>query len=166
MSESLNTVQSLKNNYNVEPVKVVRTNILAEFVFGDTYVEYAINRSGVIGLQILPVLLRHKVKSHRINLAGLHEIDMLPVAHRPKYAYRIDSLIQLKCLGDAYSDGMSQGTTLRNSDTVTSLRYESQSVYEHDGFQVVKTRMKSPHGWYCDHFLSYRFGECALDVWV
>ena len=141
-------------------------NILAEFVFGDTYVEYTTNGDGVVGLQILPVSLRHKVEPHRVNLAGLHEIDMLPEAHRPQHAYRIDSLIQLKCVDDAYPDGMSQGATLRNSDTVTSLRYESQSIYECDGFRVVKTRMASPHGWYCDHFLSHRLGENALEVWI
>lgn len=165
MSESLNRIQVCKNNH-MESNKVGQANILAEFVLGDTYVQYVVSKEGNVGLNLLPASFRDKVKPHRVNLAGLHEIDMLPVAHQPQYAYRIDSLVQLKCIDDAYPDGMSQGATLRNSDTVTSLRYESQSVCERDGVQVIQTRMVSPHSWYCDHFLSHHFGEKALEVWV
>jgi alpha-galactosidase len=166
MLKGLDAVQSQKKKGSIEPVKIVHTNILAEFVFSDICVEYVINKIGSVGLQIFPVSLKHKVKPHRTNLAGLREIDVLPATHRPQYAYSIDSLVQLKCVEDAYSDGMSQGVTLRNSDTVASLRYESQSVHEHDGFRVVKTRMVSTHGWYCDHFLSHHLGEDALEVWT
>ena len=61
-----------------------------------------------------------------------------PAAHAGGYVrgvdwdkqYAVDSLVQAKVLGDAYGGGISNGLTLRNSETVARLRYVDQQVVE------------------------------------
>jgi len=120
-------------------------SILSRFEAGDVRVLYLREDStGVVGLTLFPSAMEEK----------------LP---RDGRAWRLDSLVQLKCVGQAYPPFFAGGKTMRNSDSVGSLRFENQTVETRDGRTEVVTSFASDFGFRCRHFLSWREGEAFLE---
>ncbi len=59
-------------------------------------------------------------------------------------------------------DGFSQGITMRNSDTLSSLRYSRQEKIERGDEIEVITYLNSDRGYCCEHHLRYCQGDEAL----
>ncbi len=55
------------------------------------------------------------------------EVLLLPKFTPPMRAWQVESLAQVKLIGDAVS-GYAQGSTMRNSETVASLWYAGQEI--------------------------------------
>jgi len=121
-------------------------SIVSRFEAGDVRVLFVREEStGAVGLMLFPASLEEK----------------LP---REGRAWRVDSLAQLKCVGQAYAPFFAGGKTMRNSDSVLGMRFENQSVEQSDGRTEVVTSLASDFGFRCRHFLSWREGEAFLEA--
>lgn len=125
--------------------------IFAKFQLNDITVEYLTDRSSqAVGLRLYPTALEAQIAKHREKL---NAID-LP-------AWTVEPLVQFKLMGDA-TDEYIQGTTMRNSATLASLRLEGQQVIE-DGNQTrIITRLASQRGYAAEHQLTWRSGDQAV----
>lgn len=110
--------------------------------------------TGRIGLQMIPTSLLGVEATRRCSLKGLSYIDAMPDLANQK-AFAIDSLAQIKIVGDAYPGGFAQGQTMRNSASVESFSYERQFVERERGNVTVTTRLGNAQGHRLEHYLSW-----------
>lgn len=118
--------------------------VLSEFVFSDILVQYFIDEDSKVGFEILPVALKEK--------AGA------------KKNYIIDSIVQAYIRGDDFSGGFANGHTMRNGQSTSELKYDSQKTENRDGCHIVTTILKNDRGHYATHILRYTDGLKAFEV--
>jgi alpha-galactosidase len=100
----------------------MRETLLSK-VFGDTLVRYPLDRdTGMVGLELIPIDMVGETVTPRESLRGEAFIDVLP-GDDPWPARPVESLLQLKLVGDSYPGAFAQGHTLRNSGTVAAFRF-------------------------------------------
>lgn len=80
-------------------------------------------------------------------------------------AWKIESLIQLKRIGDNYPIGFSNGHTMRNSGTCGRMKYAGQTVTEEDGIRTISTFLQSDELRGVYH-VSYRTTDESVTVWT
>lgn len=86
------------------------------------------------------------------------ELQLLPIGCEP-FAWSckrqtVDSLVQLKLVGDAYTGYYAGGVTLRDSQSVRNLRYNRQNVIEKSGESIeVITYLQDDRGYEVEHHL-------------
>ncbi|MES2477140.1 MAG: glycoside hydrolase family 36 protein [Verrucomicrobiota bacterium] len=111
-------------------------------IFGDTLVNFSTDReTGQIGMEMLPAHLADCVEPPRETLRGEPYIDALP-GNAPWLARPVESILQLKLVGDSYPGAFAQGHTMRNSGTVAEFIYQNQ---EEIGNTLI-TRFSRPDG--------------------
>lgn len=92
---------------------------------------------------------------------------IFPLALERKFTlegnWRVESLIQLKRIGDNYPIGFSNGHTMRNSGTCGRMKYAGQTAAERDGLLTVTTCLESAElrG---KHVVSFRPGDVSVTV--
>lgn len=77
--------------------------------------------------------------------------------------WNVDSLVQVKVVGDSYPDGFSQGHTMRNSDTTRTLKLEKHQCVTTDDFIQIETTLKNEK-LRVYHTLTYNSGERVVYV--
>lgn len=119
--------------------------ILSRYTFGNMEAIYLWDpTSGQVELNLLPKRL-----SDRITVPKPHAID---------------SLAQVKLIGDDYPGGFSHGRTMRNSQSAALFQYQEQSVSEEAGRVVVSTKLRHERqSCTLEHLLVYREGYEALE---
>lgn len=145
--------------------------ILKRYTFGDMHIEYiqlepvadnVKDEYGLskpttsVGLRIYPAALASCLVNRR-EFLDVSAIKGMP----PFRAYNVQSLVQLKLLGDATS-GYQQGLSLRNSATLDGLRYESQQEQSTAHATTIVTRLVSDRGFACEHHLTWPHGVPGL----
>lgn len=139
-------------------------NIYSKFHFDNTIVRYPLDlETGTIGLEIIPEQLNESIPVHRKNLLGEYYIDALPDPESAT-AFKIDSLVQLKIIGDAYTRGCGHGHTLRNSATLPRFRFHSQSTASRNGRTTIQTVLLDNSGCRIDHFLTHASGIPTFQI--
>ena len=83
--------------------------IVSNFQFADTTARYITDDiTGRVGLMLFPTGLSQQLALRRNTLRGLPEIDAMPdTGDMPAIA--VDSLVQMKLVGDAYGGAFAQG---------------------------------------------------------
>jgi alpha-galactosidase len=136
---------------------------LSQFQFGDMLVEYLIEtESQLVGFRMLPFSLQNSQVSRR-EFLHTHETRLLPEFMSVIRAWQIEPLVQVKLLGDPVR-GFSQGVSMRNSSSVSTLRFAGQDVIKGNGITEVVTSLRSPRGYACEHHLSYKDGDEAIKI--
>ncbi|MBK1859865.1 glycoside hydrolase family 36 protein [Cerasicoccus arenae] len=79
-------------------------------------------------------------------------------------AWTVDSLIQLKIVGDAYPKMFSQGRTMRNSVSTERLRFDGQRVVEDETSKSILTVLRDDGRYHCVHQLTWMKGEGFVEV--
>lgn len=145
------------------PTPSAYATTLSSFELGDIVVEYLLAAdSQTVGLRAFPASMSEQVVARR-EFLETHEIERLPAFMRPIRAWLVEPLVQVKLAGDAVG-GFSQGLTMRNSQTLASLRYAGQEATPSaDAIQIVTT-LRSDRGYACEHRLRYREGDLAFTV--
>ena len=93
---------------------------LSTYHFGDMWIEYVQEPgSQTVGLFLYPDCMKDQLVEHRKFL------PWKPQKFPDVRAQKLESLVQFKLLGDSL-DGFGQGITMRNSETLSSLRYSKQ----------------------------------------
>ena len=131
------------------------TKRLSQFTVGDTTVRFdaPADGKGAPQLSLQPKSLA-PVK-HRKFLPPDVEIRGLPARWQPVAAFALDSLVQLKCLGDTYGGAFAQGRTMRAGFSTSELRFTAQNVAKKSGVTTVITTLEHPSGLLCEHHLSW-----------
>jgi alpha-galactosidase len=138
---------------------------LSKFQFSDMQVEYLLaTESQMVGLRLYPVSMIGELATRR-DFLQTHEVRLLPAFMPPLRAWEVESLVQFKLTGDAV-DGYGQGLTLRNSDSLSTLRYAGQEVLAQEGKTEVVTTLRSSRGYACEHHLLFRGGDEAFTFYT
>ena len=79
--------------------------------------------------------------------------------------WKVESLIQLKCVGDYSAAGFSCGHTMRNSETCWKMKYKRQVYIEENGVHRIETVLESDYlrG---IHVVSYCDNDESITVWT
>ncbi|HEX2993756.1 MAG TPA: alpha-galactosidase [Anaerolineales bacterium] len=124
--------------------------------FGDMQIEYVTEaRSHTAGLLLYPDSVTDKLKVHREFL------PWKPQKFSDIAAQQLESLVQFKLLGDSLS-GFSQGITMHNSDTLSSLGYSRQEKIQQGNETEIVTYLTSTRGYSCEHHVRYCEGDESL----
>jgi len=131
-------------------------NPLSGYHFGDMWIEYVQEPSSqTVGFFLYPDCMKEELVEHREFL------PWKPQEFPDVRAQKLESLVQFKLLGDSLS-GFSQGITMHNSETLSSLRYSKQEkIQQGDEIEVI-TYLNSTRGYSCEHHVRYCQGNEAL----
>lgn len=136
---------------------------LSKFQFGDMMIEYLLAaESQAVGLRIIPVSMADNLATRR-EFLQTPEILSQPKSLLPIRAWQVEPLVQVKLMGDSLS-GFSQGITMRNSETLSSLRYAGQELRKTSEETEIVTTLHSEHRYACEHHLFYRHGDKAFTI--
>lgn len=113
--------------------------ILEEYLFGDMTARYVTDQ-----------------KKEKVGLILLPACEQVPVDISKKQ--EPDSLVQIKIAGDTYGGAYSQGSTLRNSQTVQLLKFWKQDILQDGKKHTVITSLKDERGYVVRHFLTWTNG--------
>ena len=123
----------------------------ASFPLHDMIAEYRIEQpSKAVSLRLYPAALEGQLVEHRATLHP-HNIP----------AWLLEPLVQFKLLGDPTGE-YTQGLTMRNSATLSSLRLEDQQVLNEGGTTTIITRLASERGYAAEHHLRWHAGDPAV----
>ena len=137
---------------------------LSQFQFGDMLVEYLLaTESQAIGFRMIPSSMAGGLATRR-EFLQTHEALLVPESFPPMRAWQVEPLVQVKLMGDPVSGGFSQGITMRNSATLSSLRFVGQEVIERIEKTEVVTTLRSERGYACEHHLVYQYGDEAITI--
>ena len=138
--------------------------ILFSRTLGDTLVRYPWDpKTGQVGLELVPVTAENLLVPARGSLRGEAFIDVLP-GNDPWPARPVDSLVQVKLVGDDYSfsGAFGHGHTMRTAKTVALFRYDSHEVIETAEGETIAVRLVRDNGCRIEHRLSWAKGSDAL----
>ncbi len=141
-----------------------RMETLSEFSLGDTTARYLHDpATGRVGLVLFPTARADQVVRRRVNLNGDPFAPPPPGAWNPP-AVAVDSLAQIKILGDPYSAALAGGHTMRQSASIGRFRYEDQASFVEPNRTRIVTILKSADGLALEHILCRHKDENALEV--
>jgi len=121
--------------------------ILSQYVLGNAVVRYYIETENRrVGMVLLPA---GSARGH----VGIKDC-------------RIEPLIQLKLIDDAYPGGFSHGHTMRGSGTINRFWFDEQKVLEDSSSKTVVTVLKDDSGLSLEHRLTWYSGHSALEIFT
>jgi len=138
--------------------------ILSDFNAGDIVVRYLHEqKTGRVGLQLIPASMLDQVAPRRTTLRGLPFIDALP-GNDPWPAAMLDSLVQLKLVGDQYTGAFAQGHTMREAGSVSGFRLLNQTVEKSAVSTTILTVSANPAGCRTEHRLTWKHDAAVFEV--
>ncbi len=140
-------------------------NEISSFTFEDTVVKYITDKSGAVGLVLVPAAMEADIAAYRTTLNDMPEIMIMPFGDGMS-ARAVDSLVQVKCVGDAYSGGFAQGRTMRGGESVTTMKYQSQKVETTAAATVITTTLVRERRYKCSHVLTHYNGHKSFDIYT
>lgn len=105
--------------------------------------------------------LRYLSEGSRVGL------ELIPSARRSDVVPSVrplESLVQVKRVGDPYPGAFAQGHTLRNSPSVDAFRYDRQHVEQQDAVTTVTTYLRGAEGQVLAHRVRWHEGDAALEI--
>ncbi len=81
-----------------------------------------------------------------------------------KKFYRINSLAQLKLVGDIYPNCYGSGQTMHNCETANLFEYDSQTTEKEEGRTYVRTVMKDRRGYELVNVVTWYEGEDSFEM--
>lgn len=119
---------------------------LSNYELSDMTIRYVLNEeTKIVGLLIVPSSVSSKV-------------------HEQK-SYSIDSLVQVKVIGEDYPNQYAQGLSMRNSQSVMNFKYFSQEFKEDNNGKKIITVLKNDRNHEIHHVLIWHNGYDALEVY-
>jgi Alpha-galactosidase len=116
------------------------SNLLKEYILGDMVARYVCDdKQELISLVLLPI--------------------QKPYLDDQDKNQAIDSLVQIKIVGDIYGSAYAQGNTLRNGETVKRLLYKNQRFVETEENTEIVTVLTDDRGYMVEHHLLWKKGD-------
>lgn len=121
---------------------------ISQFTLGATRLRYLRDTvSGCVGMELVPAAMSDQVSSYR-----------------PGPDCPVESLAQLKRVGDPYPGGFAQGHTMRNAPSSKAFAFVAQRVEQNPEGLCVVTVLRSAEDHSVEHRLSWRIGDAALSI--
>lgn len=94
---------------------------------------------------------------------------MIPSAQKGKTVcdkkfYRINSLAQLKLVGDMYPNCYGHGQTMHNCESANLMNYDSQNLTDTEFGQEIHTFFKDERGYTLENVITYYWGEDSFEM--
>lgn len=119
---------------------------ISEFNLGDMTLIYELDaESRNVGMTLVPSKLRNNINANK--------------------KYEVDSIVQLKILGDGFSDGFSQGVTMRNSNSTKELQYKGQKIIDEKYCKTIITILSNNYKHEVEHHVTWYQGEESIMVY-
>ena len=118
--------------------------ILQEYILGDMTARYETDEERHVGLILYPTAMSNR-----------------PI---PQKHAAVDSLVQIKLVGDAYEGCYASGNTLRNSESVRGLVLQSQTVQENARQTEIYTTLMDDRGYEVIHKLVWKQGDTFVST--
>ncbi|HWT74447.1 MAG TPA: glycoside hydrolase family 36 protein, partial [Mobilitalea sp.] len=122
-------------------------SLLKEYQLGDMVVQYYID-----------------------NITKNVELILLPLNTSPlpwnEKNQVVDSLVQLKLVGDTYPGGYAGGGTMRQGESVLRLEYDKQEEESFDNRTEIITRLKDKRGYEVEHCLTWYKGDESVEMYT
>lgn len=112
--------------------------IIGEYILGDMIARYITDENKGAALWLLPFAM--------------------PTPNGLKEHEKLDSLVQLKIVGDTYNDGYGMGRSMRDGESVRVLTYQKQEKEETESHICIRTHMLAESRYEVVHTLSYKKG--------
>lgn len=110
---------------------------LSEIQLGDMVVQYLTDEEGKrVRLHLLP--------------------KELPIPTSVNKKEEIDSMVQLKIVGDIYDEAYALGTCMRNGETVRRLAYKNQTIEKKEDITEIKTVLEAKEQYEVTHHLVWK----------
>lgn len=115
-------------------------------------------------VRIGDMTLKYQVEED-FNTAGfsIYPADMESEDNKSKF-YRINSMVQLKIVGDKYPNCYGHGSSMRNGESSNLLDYKSQVIEETDEKTVIKTFLEDNRGYEVTHMVTYYEGDYSFEM--
>lgn len=115
-------------------------------------------------VQVGDMVLRYEQETDYAT-AGFTVIpaDMDGEDNKQKF-YRINSMVQMKLVGDMYPNCYGHGSSMRNSESANRLDYKSQVVEETEEKTVVRTFLEDARGYKVIHVVTYYEGDESFEM--
>ncbi len=123
-----------------------KVSLLKQYQLGDMLIQYYIDK-----------------ESKNVELMLLPE-HMEAVAWDEKNQV-IDSLVQLKLVGDIYCGAYSGGGTMRQSESTLRLRYKSQQEIRMEGRTEIRTKVFDQRGYEVEHCLVWHHNNQSVEMY-
>lgn len=78
--------------------------------------------------------------------------------------YRINSMVQMKLVGDMYPNCYGHGSSMRNGESSNLLDYHSQTIEETKEYTIIKTFLKDNRGYDVCHMVKYYNGDYSFEM--
>lgn len=90
------------------------------------------------------------------------------ITYEKEYTFGVDSLVQLKIIGDKYPEVYSGGVTMRNSESTQRLKFMKQDIVENNNFKGKKiiTTLKDDRNYFVDHVITWFEGEESFEIYT
>jgi len=118
--------------------------IIGEYRLGDMIARYMTDENKGAALWLLPLTV--------------------PEPQGEKEHEKLDSLVQLKIVGDIYNDGYGMGRSMRDGESVRALTYQKQEKEETDSHIRIHTHMHAEGRYEVIHTLSYKKGTSYVRI--
>ncbi|MDU2239702.1 MAG: alpha-galactosidase [Paenibacillus sp.] len=111
-------------------------------------------------------MIARYVREEHTGHVGLVLLPKSTVSQAVPKKFKVDPLVQLKLIGDAYPGGFAHGHSMRNSGTTDALSFEAiREVERADGLTVV-TAWRSPNSCRIEHHLIGYTGYHAVESYT
>lgn len=108
-------------------------------------------------------MIARYVKDKSSGQMGLVLLPQSTVSQVCSKKFKVDPLVQLKFIGDAYPGGFAHGHSMRNSGTMDVLSFEELREIEREDGTTVVTVWRSPNSCRIEHHLMGHAGYSALE---
>lgn len=119
---------------------------ISEFSLGDMILIYELDTTNRnVGMLLVPSNLKNNININK--------------------KYEVDSIVQLKILGDGFSDGFSQGITMRNSCSTKELKYKSQKFIDEKDYKTIITVLENNYNHEVEHRVIWYHGDQSIMIY-
>ena len=123
----------------------MRIENISKIILGDMLLIYEKDaETNVCGFTIIPKEMEEKITDDKF--------------------YRINSLVQVKLIGDMYPNCYGHGSTMRNSESSNRMAYKRQEVIDEDTKIYIKTYLEDDRGYEAIHLVTYYKGEESFEL--
>lgn len=123
----------------------------------------AIERISEIQLGDMLLIFEQETDYRRVGFYMI-PTDMKEENVSDKKFYRINSLAQLKLVGDIYPNCYGSGQTMHNCETANLFEYDSQTTEKEEGRTYVRTVMKDRRGYQLVNVITWYEGEDSFEM--
>lgn len=118
---------------------------ISKITLGDMLLIYEKdNETNVCGFTVIPKEMEEKITEDKF--------------------YRINSLIQVKLVGDIYPNCYAHGSSMRNSESSNRMSYKTQEIIKENNKTYIKTYIEDNRGYEAIHLVTYYDNEKSFEV--